>query len=147
MNNNDKELQPAYFPLTCGLDYVWRAVYQDGEGNLTDKTLDQYEYGGKENKYADIDRFKLGRFDLINKEGKVVFSIYIHQDQRLIFRRRNFIKLDGTRWLVYLVGWQMTFFMGNGQEKNITSLAYVFPDGSVAFDDNRNSLQLLPEEY
>lgn len=141
-------LPKAPFPLDCGLQYVWRAIYHDGDGKLTSRYLDQYNSDGSENKYSDIDRFLLGRFDLIDRYGNVKTSVYLHENQRLIFRRRNFVPVNNpdSRWIVYLIGWQMTITTPKG-EKNITAINYVFPDGSVALDDSRTGIQLLEEEY
>ncbi len=117
---------------------TWQALYND------DKVLKQFNADGTENKYKDIDRYRLRRFDLVS-DGKPVYSVYLHTGQRLIYRRRHFIKANGERWVVYLVGWQLTIDTAKGL-KNVTSIMYVFPDGTVALDDSRDNLGLLPEE-
>lgn len=144
---DEKSLPLPHFPPGVTLGLLWRAVYHDGEGKLTDKCLLQYNPDGTENKYSDIDRFLLGRFDLVNRQQKVIYSMYLHKNQRLIYRRRNFVPVlnPNARWLVYLVGWQMTMTTPMGQ-KNITAINYIFPDGSVALDDKRTGIELLPEE-
>ena len=57
----------------------WRAVYED-------KTeLCQYD-GDKENKYPDINREKLMRFDLLDYDtNKPVYALWLNEGQRLIF--------------------------------------------------------------
>lgn len=118
---------------------TWRAFYRD------EKYLPQYNEDGTENRYTDIDRYRLVRFDLVNEENKTIYSLYLQQGQRLIFRRRNFIKMNGERWLVYLVGWQKTFNDGV-RDHNITAINYIHPDGSISLDNARDNLELLPEE-
>jgi hypothetical protein len=124
----------------------WRAVYHDGAGKLTGECLNQYNNDGSENLYKDIDRFRLARFDLLRRDNDLpVFSLYLRKDRRLIFRRRNFIKSTGERFTVYLCGWQMTMATVGGL-KNITSICYIYGDGSVALDDARSDIELLDEE-
>lgn len=151
MNNKSstpKSEKIPYFPPDCKWDLIWKAVYHDGEGNLTEECLCQYEDDGKENRYEDIDRFRLGRFDLFNREGKAIYSLYLHFGQRLIFRHRNFLPMGNPegRWVVYLVGWQMTVHTSAGN-KNITAINYIFPDGTVCLDDERANIELIPEEH
>ena len=76
---------------------TWRAVYRDGS------TLNQYNEDRTENKYADIDRWNLVRFDLL-KDDKPVLAVYLRQGQRLIYRRRTFITLNNEKTVVFLVG-------------------------------------------
>lgn len=120
---------------------TWKAYYND------DSSLTQYNEDGKENKYKDIERHKLTHFDLINEAGKKIHRTALHDGQRLIYRRRNFISLGNTeeRHLIYLVGWQMTIITPAG-EKNITAINYIYEDGSVALDGHRDDLELLREE-
>ena len=100
----------------------WRAVYDDGS------IFPQYD-GDKENSYHNIDRHKLIAFCLKEPHTNTdVFQMELLKDQRLIFRRR--IGMDANngdiKYLIYLVGWQQTI-----KGKNIQSLHWIFPDGSV----------------
>lgn len=119
----------------------WKANYIDGT------SLSQFNQDGTENKYKDIDRYNLSSFSLINQQGKTVYRVYLQQNQRLIFRRRNFIQLNNTqeRHTIYLVGWQQTILTPSG-DKNITALNYIYEDGSIALDNSRNNLELLDGE-
>lgn len=126
---------------------TWKAIYHDGEGNLTPEVFAQYNPDKTENAYKDIDRFKLGRFDLVDESGKTVHSTYIHGNQRLVFRRRNFITVGGQlKGTMYIVGWVQTVTTPNGN-KDIYAFNYVHEDGSVALDNHRENIELLPEEY
>lgn len=121
-------------------EITWRAVYDD------EKILTQYNADGSDNKYADIDRDRLDHFDLIRK-GKVFYSLFLHEGQRLIYRRRTLIKmrtLDGVeqdREVIYLVGYQTTI---GGQ--NLVVLNYIYRGGRVELDNSRSNIELLAEE-
>src|SRR5215469_8895217 len=87
-------------------DYYWKAVYNDGS------ILPQYETkNGKqvENKYTDIDRDRLERFDVIDYEtNKPHFSLWIHDGQQLIYRRRTLLPVS-TKYpvqVIWMVGYQ-----------------------------------------
>ena len=115
---------------------TWKANYNDGSH------LEQYNADGSENKYADIDRLKLLTFTLVNSE-KTVFSLSLHEGQRLIFRRRKWINLVGVLLrTVYLVGYQFNDSTG----KNYKVISYVHEDGLVELDDDRSDLVVVPEE-
>ncbi len=117
--------------------------------NYTDKSkLIQYDdEHNKENKYADIDRDKLVRFDLHNTAtGKAIYSVFLREGQQLVYRRRSIIDLThGGTTIVFLVGWQMTIMTNTGP-RNMVVLNYIHEDGSIALDGARNNLELLPEE-
>jgi len=101
--------------------FFWVAVYQDGT------TLPQIDISGRENLYKDIDRERLVRFDLVETttgEPKVI--LHLQKGMRLIARRRTFIRNDGQRGVVWLVGWQET---KNGI--NFQVVNFVFPDGHI----------------
>ena len=120
----------------------WVANYSGG------KQFPQFDpKSGAENKYKDIDREKLERFDLLNKEtGKAIHSVYLREGQILVYRRRTFIKVKtNERSIVYLVGWKMDI-MTNSGVKTLTVINYIHPDGSIALDGARNSIEFLPEE-
>ncbi len=103
------------------LQFFWVAVYDD------DTTLPQFEGNGQENLYKDICREKLVRFDLIeNQTGEPKVVLHLVEGMRLIHRRRNFIRSDGIRATVWLVGWQET---RNGV--NFQVINFVFPDGHI----------------
>ena len=120
-------------------ELYWVANYIDG------KSLRQYQ-DGKEMKYADIDRDRLERFDLLDFEtNKAVHSVYLRGGQQLIYRRRTLIKMDGTRTVIYLVGWQTNVYTNSGL-KHFTVINYLHEDGSIALDGPRNNLELLEFE-
>lgn len=99
---------------------AWQAVYSDAT------FLNQYNENGSENKYTDIDRVKLTEFRLFNSDtGDLRFSVMLEDGQRLVYRKRVFMKSDDQQILVYLVGWQMTV---NGT--NVQSIAYIPENGS-----------------
>lgn len=119
----------------------WVAIYEDGS------KLEQFSEG-KENKYKDIDRERLVRFDLIERAtNKAVYSLYLQDGQRLIFRRRTLKPLDAKKpdVVIFLVGWQQTILTNSGP-RNITVINYFYPDGSVSLDGARNNLELLKHE-
>ena len=116
--------------------------------NYDDKTvLGQFNPDGTENKYIDIDRDKLIRFDILEKESKkVIYSVFLREGQRLIYRRRTLINMGtGARVIVYLAGWQMNIFTNSGI-KNMVVINYIHEDGSIALDGSRNNLELLEIE-
>lgn len=102
----------------------WRAIYRDGE------MLAQYE-GERENRYVDIDRSKLASFALL-KDGLIKFMVHMdHPDQRLIYRRRVFMKQsadqsDGKR-VFHLIGWRRKI----SDTETIQAIAVMGEDGSV----------------
>lgn len=115
--------------------------------NYDDKTqLKQFE-GTKENKYADIDRERLVRFDLIDYDtNKAVLSVYINEGKQLIFRRRTLKRFDGSPDVViFLVGYKQTIMTSSGVRAFI-SINYLHPDGSISLDGARDNLELLPIE-
>ncbi len=128
------------------MELKWKANYHGDDGKLDGSCLNQFdEATGEEHEYKDIDRFRLARFDMIDEDNKAVFSLYLRKYQRLIYRRRSFIKLSGEKTHIYLVGWQQTITTPQG-EKNITSICYLHQDGSVALDGHRSNLELLNHE-
>ena len=121
---------------------TWKAIYNDGS------CLTQYNADGTENRYEDIDRYKLSRFDLYKNadiDKTPFYSLYLRHGQRLIFRRRNFISTNGERHMIIIVGWQKTYDT-KPLPTNATAINYIYEDGSIALDDSRNNLQLIPEE-
>jgi len=111
----------------------WKAIYKDGT------SLCQFEENGTENKYPDIDRYKLTAFEIRKaavgeQPDRLLFKMFIEPGRRLIYRRRvlermRFGKAEPElvkREIVYLVGWQAT--IGG---RNVQDIAYVFPDGHV----------------
>jgi hypothetical protein len=110
---------------------LWKAVYLDGH-------LNQYNDAGLENKYTDIDRSRLIRFELYDGE-KMVHCLFLNDYQRLIFRRRNFISYANgqeIRMVVYLVGYQFNDATG----KNYKVINYIHEDGLVELDNAREDL-------
>lgn len=126
-------------------ELYWVANYIGGDKLLQYEGLNGSDYA-KENKYADINREKLERFDLYKTEtGKPIYSVYLREGQKLIFRRRTIKQIGHADIIVYLVGWQMTLMLGSGP-RNLIVINYIHQDGSIALDGARNNLQLLPIE-
>lgn len=124
-------------------ELYWRAVYSDGEELL------QYE-GGKENKYPNIDRERLQRFDLLDfMTNKPVYSLWINEGEQLIFRRRTLKPAvpSPTRpeQVIYMVGYKYTYITNSGV-RNRVIINYIYEDGSVALDGARDNLELYPIE-
>lgn len=122
------------------LELYWVAYYSDNS------QLKQYD-GNKENRYADIDRERLVRFDMVDyNTNKAVYSVYISEGKSLIFRRRTLKKVDGSPDVViFLVGYKQTFMTNRGPKASIV-INYLHPDGSVSLDGARNNLELLEFE-
>lgn len=122
----------------------WVANYADGT------KLEKFAPSGGEHRYQDIDRDKLVRFDLIDPQtNKAVYSLYLHDGQRLIYRARTLVNvarnIELGRVRVYLVGWQERIMTQNGP-RTVTAINYIHEDGSISLDDHRSNLELLPEE-
>jgi hypothetical protein len=98
----------------------WRAVYNDGT------VLNQHE-DGKENRYQDIDRNKLVRFDLCI-DNRTFLSIRIKTPrQQLIFRRRTEMQMGQTyRTVVIIAGWHMQL-----HGENVQSIHAIYPNGYI----------------
>ena len=117
--------------------FEWRAVYNDGS------YLSQCNEDNSENSYKDIDREKLSKFELYDDE-RLIYCLHIKENQRLIFRGRNFIEISNEgekRWIIYLIGYQ---FNENG--KNYKVINYIHENGLIELDDSRNDLELLDFE-
>ena len=99
----------------------WKAIYNDG------KEFPQFNEDGTENKYPDIERNKLEKFN-IYKDDKLIFVLHLEGSRRLICRFRVEQKLiSGTKNLrLLMVGWQQTI-----KGENIQDLAYIFEDGHI----------------
>lgn len=105
----------------------WCAVYTDGT------TLRQYNEGGVEKKYIDIDRSELKEFILyVNGIKKVVINL--DKNKRLIYRKRVAMVISGStqgqQHIVYIAGWQE-----KRDDKNIQMLCFLFDDGHVELLD------------
>lgn len=128
-------------------DYYWVANYFDGS------KLSQYETkNGKqiENKYPNINREQLERFDLVDYEtNKPIFSLWIHEGQQLIYRRRTIRPVIVTPQrpiqIIWLVGYQHKVFTPAGLQ-SFKVINYIYQDGSIALDNDRSNLELYPEE-
>ncbi len=120
-------------------ELYWVANYTDGT------QLRQFQ-DGKEMKYANIDRDRLIRFDMIDAQTeKAVYSMYLNEGKKLIFRRRTLKQIGKPDVVIFLVGYQITF-MTNVGSKTETVINYFHPDGSISLDGARNNLELLPQE-
>lgn len=119
---------------------TWRAVYKGGS------FLAQYNKDGTVNKYKDIDRDRLERFDLLRHNVRF-YSVYLQDNQRLIYRRRTLIRMktddlgEQEREVIYLVGYQTT--IGG---KNLVVLNYIYHDGKIELDNSRSNIELYDEE-
>lgn len=125
-------------------ELYWRAVYTDGSQLL------QYNEDGSENKYPDIDRERLMRFDLLDKAtDKAIYALWLNEGQQLIYRRRTILPVIVTeerpKQVIYLVGYRQTIMTPMGPH-NIVVMNYIYEDGSVALDGARNNLELYPIE-
>lgn len=94
----------------------WRAIYNDGT------YLDALEAEGG---YQSIDRLRLVSFQLL-KHGQPYVTVHLGPEQKLIWRKREFLSMTGQHDVVHLVGWQQNI---NG--RNIQSILYVFEDGRI----------------
>lgn len=119
----------------------WVANYKDGE------KFEQFTPDGLERRYADIDREKLVRFDMVDKDTKkAIYSVYLREGKRLIYRRRTLVPIgQQARVTIYLVGWQMSVATTSGIN-NIVVINYIHEDGSIALDGSRDNLELLDFE-
>lgn len=121
------------------LNLMWVANYDD------ETKLYQFE-AGKENKYADINRERLVRFDMVNRDtNKPIYAMYLREGQQLIFRRRTLKKINQPDTVIFLVGYKQTFMTLSGPRTNIV-MNYIHPDGSIALDGSRDNLELLSLE-
>ena len=78
--------------------------------------------------YEDIDRERLSAFAL-ERGGEDIIVLHLDdKDKRLIWRKRVFKTIAGTKNIVHLLGWQKTV---NGE--NVQSIAYIFEDGKIHF--------------
>lgn len=99
----------------------WAAYYMDGT------YLHQYNDDGSENKYTDIDRSKLNKFALVDKDICFVYVLNIDIGQKLIYRTRTAMNLMGDKkYRVTIIGWQMQIA---GQ--NIQHVAFVYDNGTI----------------
>ncbi len=129
-------------------ELYWRAIYED------DTELLQYgltkDGKTKENKYPDIDRERLVRFDLLDfNTNKAVFSLWLNAGQQLIYRRRTLRPVIVTEkrpiQVIWLVGYKHTVLTPAGP-KSFIVMNYIYQDGSVALDGARDNLELYPIE-
>lgn len=121
-------------------EMYWVANYGEED------SLKQFD-GTKENRYEDIDRERLTRFDLIDYDtNKPFLSVYISAGRQLIFRRRTLKRMDGSPDIViFLAGYKERVMTPSGG-KSIISINYIHPDGSVSLDGSRHNIELLPFE-
>ncbi len=125
-------------------ELYWVANYSDGS------KFEKFNSEGKERRYEEIDRDRLVRFDLLEVgTNHPVYSLYIREGQRLIYRRRTLVTITGgvekNRVIIYLVGYQQTIMTPSGP-RTIVVLNYIHEDGSISLDGARNNLELLDFE-
>lgn len=98
----------------------WIAHYNDGT------ELKQYE-GDAKRAYEDIDRARLASFSVYRDNyARKLLTLHLEQGQRLIYRKRVFVKPGQGELEIYIIGQQQTIA---GQ--NIQSIAYIFPDDRI----------------
>jgi hypothetical protein len=103
-------------------DLCWVAQYNDGT------QLPQYPSQGETNRYEDIDRTRLEVFHILRRDtNQKVFSLWLDEGQRLIYRRRNFISSRGSKQSWVLVGTQESIGADwqPGYPVNRQSIAYI----------------------
>ena len=128
---------------------TWRAIYNDG------KALYEIMPDGTRNRYESIDRYRLARFDLVDASGKRIFSVFPRYGRQIVFRRRRFFHgapgaENPLQWTVILVGWhfRVSFKAASGESfsKSLKWIAYIYPNGKIDFDDERNDLIIREQE-
>lgn len=126
-------------------ELIWKAIYND------DTFLFQYNEDGTEHKYFDIDRRKLVRFELYNRNNILVYAVNLLDNQKLIFRRRTLVHIgvandEETRDIIYLIGWQKRIDTPEGP-RNVTAINYLnMTTGVIELDDTRDNLELVHSE-
>lgn len=133
-----------------GNRFHWRAVYSDGtelkqvEDPITDEERAQFDELSpeareahplrteKKNAYADINLKKLARFEMWDwRENKRVLHMDFQPGQKLIWRRRTFLK-GGIAEVIHIIGKKQK--QGN---KTIQAIMVLFEsDGRVEVLDN-----------
>jgi hypothetical protein len=74
---------------------------------------------------------------------KLKYTLYIHEGQKLLFRKRKTINLNGEFIdIIYIVGYQIK--KEDGQY--IRVLNYLHTNGEIGLDDDKNNLVVLEEE-
>jgi hypothetical protein len=90
--------EEAYPEISVNL--TWQAVYSD-------KTVNQYNLDGTQNRYDELQREGLTAFHLVDKQGKVVVSIPLGEDKKLFYRMRVSLHFSlGVQERIYIVGWR-----------------------------------------
>lgn len=120
----------------------WVAHYSDGA------RLTQYD-GAVERQYGDIDRARLVAFSL-ERDGAPVLTVHLTPGQRLIYRRRVFLRPGADGPVVFhLVGWQRTVLGVNVQSIQVYSEATGEIHSIGAWREDHpvfRSVELVPEE-
>lgn len=128
---------------------TWRAVYKDG------KALYERLSDGRKNRYENIDRYRLIRFDILDQDRQRVLSVFPSSERQLVFRRRRFFhgapgQDNPLTWTVILVGWHQLVSLktpdGQHASKSIKSIAYIYPNKAIDFDDARSDLIIREQE-
>ena len=116
--------------MQCRLN--WVAIYKDGSIHKEEE-LDSSEK---------VDRNQLKEFRLFSGEKLIFSAFFDNLKRKLIFRRRVFLDVCGKeKGIVYLVGWHE-----NVKGVSVKSICYIYEDGHIEFDDDRNDLELVPCE-
>ena len=107
--------------------WSWAVTYNDGS----------YYAEEELGTFANVDTERVTRLDVFLKEHPpYMYSVKLHDGMRpIVFQRsKQVIDLDtGNQWNEYICtcfGWQKTV-----EGKNVKSLTWLFPDGSVAVTD------------
>lgn len=101
----------------------WIASYKGG--NTYPATIEKAKEMNQE--YDEIDRENLVYFEVYDDED-LILRMHLDDDKRLIYRRREVIKVGRGKKTIWLVGWQK-----NVNGKNVQAINYIFPDGHIEF--------------
>lgn len=143
MSEEENGIPPEQAPIEVDTQYVWEAVYGDGE------TLPEYERDGETGKviqhvfaHIDLERCTALVLHSITPDCKdVSVKIRGEEGMRPIFFRRHQTEFDfqtgETRRLapIHVLGWQRTV-----AGHNVAHYTYIFPDGSLLLSDQHDAV-------
>lgn len=110
----------------------WKAIYDDSSSVM------QYDEQGNKYDSLKLDRSRLARIQLLDGE-RLVAEVFLSPEKKLVYRKRTFMKMDGSQTYVHLLGYHIT-----GNEPVI--LYIDDQTGETQLDGARNNLELLKEE-
>jgi hypothetical protein len=102
-------------------DFTWRAYYRDG------RIVKQHQ-DGKELSYENLERDQVIGFALFEQQTEQqIFKLHLDPDQKLIYRRRTWMRVGERTEVCHLVGWRRNI---NGE--SVQAISYVFQsDGRI----------------